>query len=268
MGLVYRLALAVALLAAVSASAWGGPSKLIQNLRAGKPQKLATYGTSLTNPGPWPGQLNSWLRGEFPGLFTLVNGGIIASSSTNPNPVFDLLGRLQERVLASNPDTVMLEFAINDAYVDFGISLAQSRANLNTMIDRIQAGAPNREVILMTMNPAWDVPGGLQPASVRPNLPQYYQIFRDVAAERNLLLIDHYVNWTALRDADLATFMRYIPDGIHPVAAGTTAVELPELKRALTVPEPAGAVLAVMALGWWAKRRAVVARARLHMLSF
>jgi len=241
--------------------AQGAPSRLIQNLRAGKPQKVVTYGTSLTNPGPWPGQLNSWLRGEFPGLVTVVNGGIIASSSTHANPVFDLSGRLQERVLNHNPDTVMLEFAINDAFVDYGISLVQSRANLNTMIDRIQAGAPQREVILMTMNPAWDVPGRLQPASVRPNLSQYYQIFRDVAAERNLLLVDHYVTWTALRDADLARFQQYIPDGIHPIAAGTTAVELPELKRALTVPEPAGAMLGIIAFSWLARRQAAITQA-------
>lgn len=248
-------ALALAILAGEGRIAWGAPSRLIQNLRAGKAQKLATYGTSLTSPGPWPVQLNTWLRGQFPGKVTLVNGAIIASSSTNPNPVFDLLGRLDERVLASNPDTVMLEFAINDAFVDFGISLQQSRTNLNTMIDRIQAGRPDREVILMTMNPAWDVPGGLQPATARPNLPQYYQIFRDVAAERNLLLIDHYVNWTALRDSNRALFERYIPDGIHPIAAGTTAIEFPELVRALTVPEPGTWALGVVAFGWLVRTR-------------
>lgn len=255
MSLLLRIGLAVALTAGVGGIAWGAPSRLIQNLRAGKAQKVATYGTSLTSPGPWPGQLNTWLRGQFPGQVTLVNGAIIASSSTNPNPVFDLLGRLDERVLASNPDTVMLEFAINDAFVDFGISLAQSRANLNTMIDRIQAGRPDREVILMTMNPAWDVPGGLQPASVRPNLSQYYQIFRDVAAERNLLLIDHYVNWAALRDSNRAQFEKYIPDGIHPIAAGTTAIEFPELIRALTVPEPGTCALGVAAFGWLVRTR-------------
>jgi lysophospholipase L1-like esterase len=199
-----------------------------------------TYGTSLTRPAEWPEQLADWLESEFPSQAQVINRGIASMSSP------EALVRLDTLVLAQNPDTVFLEFAVNDALADRNISLQQSRDNLNSMIDRILADDPTREIILMTMNPAWDSPLGSH-ATFRPNLVQYYQGYRDIAADRGLLVIDHYANWVKLRDSDLGLFQLAVPDGIHPTPDALTAIVTPEIIRALTIPEPAALMLACLA---------------------
>jgi lysophospholipase L1-like esterase len=227
-------------------SAICGPSQLIRNLRAGESQRVLTYGTSLTFSA-WPDQLKDWFAAEFPGQVELINKGVPSSATHHTNPTFDALVQLNTRVLSNDPDAVFIEFAINDALTGYNISPQQSRDNLNTMIDRILADGPDREIILMTMNPAWDSPSGSH-ATFRPNLAAYYQGYRDVAAQRGLLLIDHYQNWTELRDNDLALFQQYIPDGVHPTAEALHEIVTPEIIRALTVPEPASPVLACLGL--------------------
>jgi lysophospholipase L1-like esterase len=149
------------------------------------------------------------------------------------------LAQLQTKVLAQHPDTVFIEFAMNDAFLYSDgtpqLSVDQAKANLNAMIDAILAQNPQAEIILQTMNTVWDSPtGSNQSAALRPNLPAYYEMYRTVAAARGLMLIDHEPAWAALQQGDLATFQAYVPDGVHPVAAGLSKVVLPLLKWKLT----------------------------------
>jgi lysophospholipase L1-like esterase len=217
-----------------------GPSRLISNLEAGLNQTVLTYGTSLTRPGDWPNQLDAWFQSEFPGQVQLINRGIPSSSSQNADPFFDALVQLDARVLSNNPDTVFIEFAVNDALVGNNVSPQQSGINVNTMIDRILAGHADRVIILMTMNPAWDPPGQFGHGSARPNLPAYYQVYREVAAQRGLLLIDNYANWLALRNTNESLFEQYVPDGVHPTAEALQQIVTPRIIHDLTVPEPSG----------------------------
>jgi lysophospholipase L1-like esterase len=251
---------AAGILAALSlaGTARGGPSQLLRNLQAGETQTVVTYGTSLTRPAEWPDQLAAWLDSEFPGQVQLLNRGVPSMASQHSNPNLDAQVRLDFFVLSQNPDTVFLEFAINDALVGYNISPQQSRDNLNAIIDRILADGPDREIILMTMNPAWDSPTGGSHATFRPNLAEYYQGYRDVAADRGLLLIDHYPNWTQVRDNNPALFMQYIPDGVHPTPDALMQIVTPEIVQALTVPEPASLVSSYMLLGVVLNRRRVV----------
>lgn len=231
------------------------PAQFVKNLRAGQTQTVVTYGTSLTQPGAWPSQLHRLLWAEFPGQITIRNRGISGSSSDNANPVFSGLGRLEEQVLVVDPDAVLLEFSINDAFVNYNITLQQSKANLETMIDRLVEGRPDREIILMTMNPAWDPPGGGNPAALRPALADYYQIYRDVAQERNLRLIDNYANWDRLRIENPTLFERYLPDGLHPTFPALADVVTPHIFHVLTVPEPSSSLIAVVSLAVIVRRR-------------
>ncbi|MCP4451735.1 MAG: alpha-N-arabinofuranosidase [Planctomycetes bacterium] len=62
----------------------------------------------------------------------------------------------------------------------------------------------------------------------------YYQMYRNVAKARELLLIDHYPHWeTILEDKDL--FDTYVPDGIHPGPEGCQSVITPEIIRVLGI---------------------------------
>ncbi len=60
---------------------------------------------------------------------------------------------LDARVLTKKPDTVFIEFAINDAYLDYKTSVSDARRNLANMIDRILSSKADTEIILMTMTP-------------------------------------------------------------------------------------------------------------------
>ena len=96
---------------------------------------------------------------------------------------------LDTRVIAKKPDTVFIEFGINDAYLPYKTSVADARANLETMITRILEAKPDTEIILMTMNP----PTGVH-LDRRPGFKDYYEMYRDVAKERKILLSDHEPN--------------------------------------------------------------------------
>jgi acyl-CoA thioesterase-1 len=206
---------------ATAASAADALPQLIQNLEAGEKQTVVTYGTSLTKVAAWPDQLREVLQQKYPGLVDLINSGQGGSTS-----VFGC-DNLDKRVISKKPDALFVEFAINDS-VSQRMTVAQSRENLEEIIERVLAAQPKCQIILMTMNPAVDIH-----ELRRPNLAAYYQMYRDVAKERNFLLIDHYRNWKKILDEDPALFLRYSPDGVHPVREGALEVIMPEIQAAL-----------------------------------
>ena len=86
------------------------------------------------------------------------------------------------------------------------------------------------------MNSVLDVPElKAYSASQRPGIAQYYQVYRDVARERGLLLIDNYPNWQKLMHEDKTAFLKLVPDGIHPQEQGYRKILLPELLKAFGV---------------------------------
>lgn len=207
-------------------------SELIRDLAAGRSRKVVVYGTSLTAGGPWVDQMKNWVMGTYSGTMTVINSGLSGKNSAEG------VAQLSAKVLVHNPDTVFIEFAMNDAFLYSDgtpqLSVAQARANLLTMIDAILAQNPKAEIVLQTMNSVWNSPSGSnESATLRPNLAAYYQMYRDVAAERGLLLIDHHPNWVALQTNNVATFQTYVSDGVHPIAAGTQAIMMPLLQRRL-----------------------------------
>ena len=206
----------------------------MDNLQAGRPQKIVVYGTSLTEGGQWSNDLSTWLNGLYPGQVTVINSGLSGKASNTA------LANLPSKVIAHMPDVVFIEFAVNDAFTaytsadpDLGITPEKSQANLNRLIDAILAAKPETEIILQTMNPAWDAPNGNKSASKRPHLAAYYEGYRKIAADRHLLLIDHHRNWNRLRTANPVLFQSYIPDGVHPTPAASTAITFPEIKKML-----------------------------------
>jgi len=60
-------------------------------------------------------------------------------------------------------------------------------------------------------------------------------MYREVAKDRKLPLIDHYVNWKKILDADEVQFIKYVPDGLHPGVEGCKKVITPEMLKALGV---------------------------------
>lgn len=208
----------------------GGPG-LINQLQTGHPQKIVVYGTSLTASGAWVSQLSSGLSSQYPGLVTFVNAGLSGKASNSG------VANLQSSVLAAAPDAVFIEFGMNDAFTDYpsgdidkDITPAQSKANLNAMIDAILAARPNCEIVLQTMNPAWNAPNGNQSGSKRPELATYYVGYRQVAADRGLRIVDNYATWLKLQSNQQSVFESYVSDGTHPNATGYQRFATPAIQ--------------------------------------
>lgn len=205
-----------------------GKSTLIENLESGKQQTVVAYGTSLTENGSWVETLKLALEDKFPQQVKLFNSG---GSGKNSNWGLE---QLDARVLRLNPDTVFLEFSINDAVARFQISVEHARQNLEDMIRQIHERNPECEIILMTMTPGSRYPIGHR--SHRANIEAHYEMYRSVAKAHGLLLIDHFPKWKALETKDPERFKEYAPDTIHPNAKGNAAIVSPTILQALGLP--------------------------------
>jgi acyl-CoA thioesterase I len=204
-------------------------ARFVGRLREGMPQHVVTYGCSLTAGGAWVAQLGEALGHAFPGLARVTNSGMGAMWSGWG------VENLDERVIALQPDAVLIEFSMNDAYLPYETSTEGARQNLESMIDRIIATRPSCEIILMVMNP----PTG-DHLVIRPHIECYNQVYRDVARQRSLLLVDHYPRWQRLLDVDRPRFFEHVPDGLHPGEAGCQVMITPHLLASLGVAATAG----------------------------
>ena len=79
---------------------------------------------------------------------------------------------------------------MNDAYLPYNTTPEMCRLNLCYMLDRVKAALPHCECVLQCMNVCID-----QHSEARPNLAAYYQVYRAVAAEHRLTLVDHEPLW-------------------------------------------------------------------------
>jgi lysophospholipase L1-like esterase len=197
------------------------PCRFVANLGAGKAQTIVCYGTSLTAGSTWPSLVGVRIDELAPGLVRVVNAGQVGMASGWG------LDHLDERVLSRRPDTVLIEFSINDAYLPYAISVAEARVNLWTMISRLER--EEAEVILLILNR----PTGTD-ANARPMLAEYEAMYRDVARERGLRLIDLGPVWDQVRN-DGAAWRAFAPDGIHPNDLGSREVTASNVLRGLGV---------------------------------
>lgn len=213
---------------ASSAMLVSAAAKFVRHLANGTPQRIVLYGTSLTAGGAWTSQLQSAVELAYPGLATWINSGGSGMSSdwgvTN----------LQTKVINQNPDTVFIEFSMNDAAETLNVSRAQALANLTTMRNSILAAHPNCEIILQIMNPADHQPGDT--FNARVHLPLYQQDYRNFAAANGLLCIDHMPAFMALFDKGSPAYRMHVPDGIHPSSDGWALFMTPVLLQSLGLP--------------------------------
>jgi lysophospholipase L1-like esterase len=220
------------------------PAKFITQLHKGEQVKIVTLGTSLTGgKWRWVDVMQEWLDADYPGQVMLENLGVGASASmTVPamegnQYVWNKCGldRIPDAI-AATPDVVFMEFAVNDAYKPYGISVDQSRENLESMINSLRDANPDVEIILQTMNVVLDRPElNMAEATKRADLEKYLKMYRELATKYDLLLIDHYPNWKSyLRKKGREAYIEMLTDGIHPNLDGYRTILLPELKRVLT----------------------------------
>lgn len=198
-------------------------NKFVENLKRGNKQTVVAYGTSLTDsPRGWPALLADSINALYPGTVDVINSAKAAMWSTWG------VQNLDERVLEKKPDLVLIEFAINDAYLPYKTSPKVCQLNLEYMIDRIQEAYPKCEIVLQVMNMPYT-------EMERPQLEKYCDVYRKVAKKRRLKLIDHYTYWRKIHAQGEEEFKKWVPDGLHPCEKAWTTYVVPYIIKELGI---------------------------------
>lgn len=176
---------------------------------------ILALGTSLTANYGWPQRLAQVLSQC---LVRQVEIEVLAVPGANSEQA--------ERQFNSRriprPDIVLVEFASNDADILNGVTLSQSRRNHNALVARIHADAEHSKIVLMTMNPVFELRGWL-----RPKLGDYNTMYSDLATSKNLNLADLNKDWNVLLAA--TGHKKHLQDGLHPTQVSANKVILPVL---------------------------------------
>jgi lysophospholipase L1-like esterase len=207
------------------------PATVFKNLQVGKKQTVIVYGTSLSDGAEWSKAMKGYFDKQYPGLVTFVNS---AKSGEHSDWA---VANLQGRVLSHKPDLLIIEFSVNDAATKHKISIEKSAANLDSMVSALRQENPQADIVLQTMNSVWDPPPpqskGKKPASDRPHLADYYDVYRKYAHEHNLPLVDNYPVWLKIQQEDEEKFKKWLPEGAHPIPGASLAVTWPAIEALL-----------------------------------
>ena len=194
---------------------------LINRLRQIPNRKtMVCYGTSLTSGSGWV----KMLQKELPD-WCVINSG---KGGMNSNWGID---NFEKKVLRYNPHVVLMEFAVNDAYIkeDFcgKLGIKKSLENIGYMVETLKWC----KVYYMTMNNPYDMfLQGRNPKDDRPSWEQYYRMHRYEAHAFGAEIINHTPRWQAL---DQGEFLKMVPDGLHPNELGSKEITVPTILEAL-----------------------------------
>lgn len=205
--------------------AGGSDANFITELGEGHRQKIVVYGTSLTANSAWPAELQDTLRAAYGRKLKVVNaarGGMDSRWG---------LANVETRVIREEPDSVFIEFAINDALGQSKLSVDESMWNLEQMVGMIRRGRPACEVILMVMSP----PTGSALAQ-RSHIRDYENGYRRVARRSSCRFIDFSAIWRPIISRQPDRWGSYAPDGLHPNEKACREVILPQLLTEIGFP--------------------------------
>ncbi|PWI53101.1 acyl-CoA thioesterase [Rhizobium phaseoli] len=178
------------------------------------PVKIVAFGTSLTARGGWQAGLEAKLAAC---LQRPVRVDSVAKSGETSAWALTQL----DRVVAEEPDIILIELYANDATVHRFVSLAQSRRNIGEILDQLHRRLPRARIILMAMNPFSGLRG-----LIRPFVGSYISAHQAEAQKRGLEFVDHRPGWERLNPDELAAA---IPDGAHPRPDVAARIIVPEL---------------------------------------
>lgn len=177
---------------------------------------LLALGTSLTANYQWPHELARQLSLC---LARKVNIEILAVAGANSSQAATQFSSRRNR----RPDIVLVEFASNDADLLDGIGLDKSQSNHKALLGRIREDVPGAHIVLMTMNPAFGLRGW-----VRPQLMEYQEMYRKLAAYNNVVLVDLAPTWSESLAA--TGYKVQLPDGLHPTQTAASRIILPAVR--------------------------------------
>lgn len=185
------------------------PTATIAKLKAGRPVIIAALGDSLTQGWMvrmgYLDYLKDMLRKRYPGShFTIIQRGIPGDTADNG------LYRLRRDILNHNPDCILVQYAINDAYL--GYTLKQFHDTIEEIIEEIRADG-DADIVLVTSS-------YLEDEREYAFIKAYYDQLIALADRYGLAIARTDLYWkTAIdRGVDFGELVQY--DLVHPTALG------------------------------------------------
>ena len=197
----------------------------VAGVAAAEPLRIVTLGDSITK-GVRPGvtaeetfaaELQRQLRAGGHPDAEVINVGVGGETAGQG------LRRLEQDVIAKNPQIVTIMYGHNDSSVDTGktesrVSIPRFRADLSQLVQRLRESGITP--ILMTP-PAYaekSAPNGIgEHCNVR--LALYAEVARQVAETLQVPLVDHYAAWAEVSKAG-TDLNEWTTDGYHPNPKG------------------------------------------------
>jgi len=134
---------------------------------------------------------------------TIINRGIPGDTAEGG------LNRINEHVINSNPDLVMIQFALNDAYQDY--SVETFKKNIISIIKRIK-NKTSAEILLLTSS-------ALQ-GHEREVINKYYQTLEDAAEEERVQIVLVHQYWELKMKDGIKFSDLVLDDLVHPSETG------------------------------------------------
>jgi acyl-CoA thioesterase-1 len=187
------------------------PEKTIAKLKSGEDVKIVAIGDSLTYG--WQVSkgyldfLNEMLRKLYPGTyFQIVNKGIPGDTASGG------LDRIETDVYFYNPDCVLVEFALNDAFCGYSPELFGR--NIQEMIAGIRKNT-QAETVLVTA--VWlDDPGSYDFVE-----KSFYGKLEEMAGKFSLPVARVHEHWRQQVQSGAVDFQELVQfDGVHPTVVG------------------------------------------------
>lgn len=154
------------------------------------------YGASNEN-NSWRVETEKWLKNAFPGAqITAVNASIGGTGSELA------MYRLEHDLLKHNPDLVFIEFAVNDAYINY--TSEQIMVQIETICRKINNKNPYTDIIMVYVNDSGRRSDNTIPA---------YETIADLYKTNS---VNVYSAVLDAMDAENRPFSYYFMDHVHP----------------------------------------------------
>ena len=140
--------------------------------------------------------------------FKILNSGVGGDTAEK------LLARIERDVLYYRPKAVILTVGGNDCRKDVGLDVFKTR--LNRIIDILEENN-----IITVMQTYYALDNSLfddsveNEARIKREFPFYMEVVKEVAKERNLMLIDQYKYFEPLYKKDVAMYKKLMIDRMH-----------------------------------------------------
>ncbi|CAK4867064.1 unnamed protein product [Aphanomyces euteiches] len=155
------------------------------SLNSGKTARIAFFGESTSRSGLWTYQLMSGLRAKYPDTRIYSSNVAIGGEGTNRG-----IHRLENEVLAVQPDLIILEYLINDSCSGNPDITEQ---NIRSILQQINASGTACLVVTNNgMNP------NFSPYGAKRNFRLYHEMYRRLAAEYHVAFVGGYAYFDRL----------------------------------------------------------------------